>query len=505
MAAWWLDDAPTIFESREQAYRLYRERQDKLGAARMASFLAMDYQLLRGEPAVSQGWFQRAYRLLEGMGPTFEHGFLAIQEAVGAIDVQRDSAAARRAGARVIEVGRALDSVDLEMTGLAIEGVALVSEGRVDEGMLRLDEATAAATSEMEDPLLIGLTSCYMMFACERVRDLDRAAQWCERVKEFSRRVGLKLLLNVCKAHYGSILTSRGEWNEAEEELVPVVEDMFETFPGIAHDGVIRLAELRRRQGRLEEATQLFTLAEYHPYGQLGQAEIAFDRGDFAAATSRAGSFVRNINKENVTERAAGYEVLIRAHVALGQVNQAHRALQQLKEVAEEIGTPLLKAAADAGEGIILAASGESERARLLLEDSIGTYVRENAPYDAAVARLELARCLHALANDDQAATEAEQAREVLIEMGASRLAEQAASLSKEITSPPPSKQAGPLSMRETEVLKLVAEGLSNQEVADRLVLSEHTVHRHVANILTKLQVKTRSAAAAKATREGIL
>ncbi len=62
-----------------------------------------------------------------------------------------------------------------------------------------------------------------------------------------------------------------------------------------------------------------------------------------------------------------------------------------------------------------------------------------------------------------------------------------------------------PLSRRETEVLSLVAAGLSNREIASSLVLSEHTVHRHVANILRKLAQSSRAAAAAHATRAGLI
>ena len=62
-----------------------------------------------------------------------------------------------------------------------------------------------------------------------------------------------------------------------------------------------------------------------------------------------------------------------------------------------------------------------------------------------------------------------------------------------------------PLSRRETDVLRLVASGHSNREIASSLVLSEHTVHRHVANILRKLGQSSRAAAAAQATRAGFI
>ena len=61
------------------------------------------------------------------------------------------------------------------------------------------------------------------------------------------------------------------------------------------------------------------------------------------------------------------------------------------------------------------------------------------------------------------------------------------------------------LTPRELDVLKLVAQGLSNQDIAQRLVLSEHTVHRHLANILRKLNLSSRAAAAAWGVRAGLV
>jgi RNA polymerase sigma factor (sigma-70 family) len=58
---------------------------------------------------------------------------------------------------------------------------------------------------------------------------------------------------------------------------------------------------------------------------------------------------------------------------------------------------------------------------------------------------------------------------------------------------------------REREVLRLLAEGLTNRQIAERLVVSEHTVHRHVTNILRKLELPSRTAAAAHAVRSGLL
>jgi choline dehydrogenase-like flavoprotein len=147
MAAWWLNDAMVTFDAREGAYRMYRERGDRVAAARVAMALAWDYKAFRGDRAVANGWLRRARTLLEGLDPTPEHGWFALRE--GAMALGTDTVAAKRLGAQAANLGRSLDSIDLEMVGLSLQGLAMVSEGEVTEGMSRLDEVTAAVLAQV--------------------------------------------------------------------------------------------------------------------------------------------------------------------------------------------------------------------------------------------------------------------------------------------------------------------------------------------------------------------
>jgi hypothetical protein len=158
-AGWWLDDARLTFEAREHTYRLYSERGDRCAAARVATAIGWDYEAFRGELGVAQGWLARARRQLEGLELTSEHGWLALRE--GKIALHADTGEARRLAVEGAAVGRKLGSLDIEMTGLALEGLSLVSEGEVEHGMRLLDEATAAAMSgELTDLQAIGITCC---------------------------------------------------------------------------------------------------------------------------------------------------------------------------------------------------------------------------------------------------------------------------------------------------------------------------------------------------------
>lgn len=508
-AAWWLDDTETLFEARDRAYRLYREAGDARGAGRVASALAVDYLLLRAEPAVASGWIQRAHRVLDGLDLCPEQGMLAANEGTMAIELDNDTVAARAHAQRVIEVGRGLGVADLEMLGLGIEGLALVSEGAVAEGMRLLDEATAAATGgDMAEPVAIGMTCCNLMYACERVRDFDRAAQWCARIKEFSSRIGLRLILSVCRVHYASLALVRGDWDEAEGELLPLVEELAVSLPALVPDAVAHLGELRRRQGRLDEAEALLRRIAFHPLASVGLAAVALDRGDGLHAADLAERSLRAIPESARTQRVAACELLVCARTALGDLDGARAALLELRDTSGAIGTPLLDAAAKAAEGAICAAEGQHEEARRLFEDAVARYVGSDAPYDAASTGLELARTLAALGRAEDAGREAAAARETFTRLGAEAAGSRVTAFLDELAtrglavSRPEDR---PLTDRELEVLRFVAEGMTDAEIAERLVLSEHTVHRHVANIRTRLDVSSRSAAVAQAAKLDLL
>src|SRR5512140_2699157 len=239
LAAWWLDDAPLTFDARERSYRLYRELGDVLGAARVALWLVWDYLAFRGDTAIASGWMERARRLLVGHEETSEYGWLLIREGEVALFRGHDPAGASETAVRAARLGRQLGERGIEFTGLALEGLALVSAGDVAGGMRCLDEATAAAMSgEVKEMYTVGVVCCWQIFACERVRDYDRAAQWCARVQEFSKRWRVKPLSALCRAQYAGVLIWRGEWADAEDELVLASRELEHVHPPMAVQAV---------------------------------------------------------------------------------------------------------------------------------------------------------------------------------------------------------------------------------------------------------------------------
>ncbi len=456
-AVWWLEDVAACLDAREQAYRLYRQVDDVRGAARMALWLGDDHNEFHGAEAVAEGWFNRAARLLGDLDCP-ERGWLTVFDAHGALG-RHDTGRARDLAVRAREVGRRHRAVDLEMFSLATEGLALVGEGAVEQGMRCLDEAAAAALGgEYENLAPAAWTCCQLMSACEEVRDYERGAQWCRQIEEFSRRMEARFVIGVCRAHYAVTLGWHGKVAEAELELTGAQEDLTVKRPYWRAEAVVRLGELRRRQGRLAEAEALFNEVPWHPLAKRGVAELSLDRGDPAAARAVLDRMLRQLPAVGSVGRAWPLELLVRAETALGELDAAAAHLAEFRSIASSVGTRPLRAAACFVEGVHAAALGEYEKAQVCFEDAVELY-------------------------DGLAPFEADQAREELTRVPRRTM----------------------LTARQIAVLRLVAAGLGDRDIAERLVISEHTVHRHVANIYTRLGCSTRAAAVSRATQLGLM
>jgi LuxR family maltose regulon positive regulatory protein len=251
-------------------------------------------------------------------------------------------------------------------------------------------------------------------------------------------------------------------------------------------DALVRLAELRRRQGRLEDADRLLEPAEGHLVAPLVRGSVALDRGDAVAAAHAAERYLRRIPEHGHTERAPGLELLARARLGAGEPQAAREPVRELRAIADAVGTDAAGGSAAVVEGLLAAATEDWEAARRAFEDAVDLLARAGGRWEAARARRELARALRGLGRHAAAEQEARAADTALRRLGAT----------SERADPP----ALGLTRREVEVLRLLVRGSSNQQIAAELFLSVRTVERHVANIYSKLGVSGRSARAAAAS-----
>jgi DNA-binding NarL/FixJ family response regulator len=479
LAARYQLDAQAAIDAHERGYRLARSRGDAAVAARLAIQLCHDAYAFRG-PAEASGWVERAALLVEGEPPSVATAWVTLLRAHFAL-ADHHPDVALEGSARAIALAREVEAVDVELLALALNGLALVSTGEIADGMRRLDAAAAAAVGgEMTDADSIETVCCHMIDACKLVRDLERATEWCLRVREIATRFADRQMFSICRTAYADVLLWHGDWERAEAELLAAIEELGALRPGRDVDPLARLAELRRRQGRTAEAEELLARVQSHRFHALLVGLLALDRGDPQTASDGAARFLRRVGEADRFERVAGLDLMVRAAVAGGDNASAREAADEIAVIAAACPNAPLRAASLVAEARIAAAAGEYTAACPLLEDAADLFDAAGARYDAALTRLEFASVLRALSRDGPAAQAAARASRALEELGAR----------------PPQAHAGGLSAREVEVLRLVAHGLSNGDIARDLVLSVRTVERHVANVYLKIGASGRTARA---------
>ncbi len=497
----WMGDGAASLAAREAAYRSYREGGDAARAGLTASFLAWDTLLLRGDWAVVQGWFARAERLLEDAPRSVERGWLLFFRALVALNTFADAHAAEQQADEAAMLGSEHHELDLELGARSVGGLARVALGDVRGGMRELDEASAAAVAgEVRNPMMAALVWCNVIYGCERVHDVERAAQWCATVRELAERIQSRQTFGFCRSHYARVLITRGDWREAEAELEVAHSDFAAAAPAGVYESALALADLRRRQARFDEAVSLCRSCEWHEGAQLCLAEIAWDRGDTAGARELLARRQRRLSEQARISDAVGLELSVCLAIAERDSASATESSEALTELAAAVGTPALLGRARFAAGLA-ATSADRQAARIALEDAVDVFAGASMPFESARARVALARLLEAADRGEAAAALWEGATEIFVELGVLRDPRELDRPLASIVRVP----RGELTAREREVLRLIVDGLSDEAIAERLVLSPHTVHRHVANIRSKLRQPSRAAAAAQAIRDGLI
>jgi len=511
LAAWWLDDAETTFDSREKAFQLYRGAGNSRGAARVAISIAYDYFSFRGEYALSNGWSRRANRLLENLETVPEHGWIKAWDGNVAIEVDHDPAKAFQLGKEAADIAEELQDFDLQMMSIALQGLALVFEGKVDEGMPLLDEAaTAAMTGEISDLEISINVCCYLITACEYVRDYNRAVQWCFSVKRRTEKGTFPLMFSFCQIHYAGVLIWNGEWEEGDTLLKKASNNLIDSRPAHAAEGLVKLAGICRLRGEFKKAEDLLDKAGEKPFRMLGanlvlleKAALAYDRGDPVMAANLAERYLRNTPGKCRLMFPKGLEILTLAQIDLHNYKEAEHSLQRLKNIAEMAGTEPLIAFVYYTSGMVHLAKKENLQANKRFERSVEFFHRNKNPFQTARSRCALAVALHRLGQIQPALREIHEALNTLEKLQAKPQLSRAKAILKKLKTLPaehtevPSPDA--FTAREQEILCEIAQGKSNAQIASDHYISIRTVERHISNIYGKLGVSGKSARA-KAT-----
>jgi len=491
-ALWWLGEIQESLNFRKRAYAGYRAKQRNAEAAIVALDISVCYLSNLDNPTVAQGWIARARSVAALSGDQRLDGWLWLMEGYTSDDPARQ----RKLLDQALDRARRLGDPDLELSALTDLGLAMVRAGEVSAGLALLDEAMAGTLAgECTRLDTVVWASCSMLSACSLVADHKRAAQWCAAADGFAVKYGCPFLHARCRAHYGRVLVGTGDWAAAETELLRALSMATDLGREPRIEALAGLADLRLRQGAVEQAVELLAAVgdaqEIAPV--YAEVMIAAGHPDRAIAVLR--SQLSEMERSDATFPILVAD-LVEAHLASGDLAAARATAGWLP--GADHGHPQALALTERATGLLAAAQGESDRAANRLRRAAAEFDRLELPFHAAQARLEVARVLR-ITDPPLAVVEASWALDRLQRLGAHRDAAAAAALLRSLgvaTRPGP-RQVGLLSQRELEVLALLKRGLTNPEIAAELFISPRTAAHHVSSILGKLNLRSRTEAAA--------
>jgi len=473
----------------ERAYHRYLERGEPVQAARAAALIGMNFAS-RGAVGPASGWFASGQRLVDQLpAETAAHGYLLLPRVFHSETAEEFEQAAAVAG-EAAAIGQRHGDRDLFALALHAQGHMLVEAGRLDDGLALLDEAMVAVTSGVElTPFVVGIVYCGVILACQAVFEVGRAREWTNALAHWvEQQPDLVAFTGRCLVHRAEIMQLSGSWTAALEEARLACGRFLETKNPAAGLAYYRYAELLRLLGEFEAAEEAYREASrlgWEPQPGLAQLRLAQGRVDAAlAAIRRAGAELHEPLK-----RAALLPAHVEIALAAELVDEARTASAELSALAARFTSGMLAAMAAHARGAVALADGDARAALVDLREAHRIWLELDAPYEVARTRALIARACSTLGDEEAAALELEAARDGFRRLGAAP--------DLHCLEPPAARPTHGLSPRELEVLRLVAEGRSNRQIAATLVISEHTVARHLQNIYAKLRVASRAGATA--------
>jgi DNA-binding NarL/FixJ family response regulator len=485
----------------ERAYHAAVDESNFIGAAMAAFWLGFGH-LEYGEVAQAGGWFARSGGLLEQIGdPTVVEGYLLIPAGLGGIR-EGAIAPARVAFEAMAEIARRFEDPDLAAISRLGLGDCLIRSGRRREGIEHLDEAMLAVASGEVSPEVVGLVYCAAIESYQQVFELGRAQEWTAALAAWcDAQPDAIPFRGRCMVYRSELMVLHGQWDAAVAEVRRARERLLgpPMAPSIG-EADYQQAELDRLRGSFAAAAAGYRRAAEHGRSpEPGYALLRLAQGRPARALATIRRAMDEAADPLTRQRLLGpfVEILI----AVGDLDEARAAATELGQFAVGADSPLLDAIVANADGSVRLASGDYAEALVALRRAWAAWHDIEASYETARVRVLIALACRELGDEDTAAMELEAAARVFSDLGAGPdLARVRRALGDQ-----PGSGGAQLTGRELEVLRLLAAGRSNREIAEELVISGRTVDRHVSNLFSKLDVQSRSAATAYAYEHQIV
>lgn len=494
ITCWWLNEIREAHQHRTVAYNGYKALEQNKKAAVLASWLAREQVFLYSNVTAMEGWFARAESLVQLLPHCPERAWCNLLR-VSMIGSPQEL---EHTATRAIETAREFREGNLEALALAFCGLAKVIQRYVRDGMRYLDEAMTMATGgEVRDFMVISEIFCVMLSACEIAGDLVRSEQWCQKAWEFAEQHQCPFLSAYCRTTYGSILTSLGRWQEAETTLMEAIHAFEKGHRGLRLHAVIRLADLRVNQNRLEEAHVLLQGLQDQESAVIPLARLHLAKGETDLAKAILEQSIQSCPPYTLNH-VPNLVTLVDVLLSMNDETTALHLASHLVELVESTQSSQLLAQAEVVRGRIYLLTGEMALARQCFITALDQIKLFQQSFLAGQARLNMA-CALQDTDPPGAIVWAKAALATFERIGSTHDVAQAASLLRQlgVTSGIGPRLQKTLTQREFEITGLVSQGLSNREIAKRLVISPKTVEHHVSRILSKLDLRSRTEIAA--------
>jgi DNA-binding CsgD family transcriptional regulator/tetratricopeptide (TPR) repeat protein len=457
--------------------------------------------IARGDFAPGSGWLGRAERLVTDTGFDGVERFWPLIPRAMMTLFGGDPAGAYPLFAQANDAGARFHDADLTALARLGLGHSLVAQSETDAGLSLLDEAMASIMTGEVTPIVAGMVYCAVIETCDRTFDIRRAQQWTAALDRWTEaQPDLVPYRGQCLVYRARLMRLHGDWQDAFDAADRARDWLSRPPPDEAvGDALYELADLERLRGDYGSAER--TYREASSWGRAAEPGLALLRLAQGRLDLAGRSLTRALAEtEDDMVAARLLTARIDVLVATGDFESARVDADRVRSIATVVDVPMLTAIADSADGVVRLADGDITGALAVLHRAFGSWQTLEAPYEAARIRVLLGRACLAVSDREGARLAFDGAREVFVALGAEpdRIRVDALAGRR--------GEGGPagLSPRELEVLRLVAAGQTNREIADELGISERTVDRHVSNIYTKLDVSSRAAATASAIEHGL-